>query len=177
MARASARRYAEAVFQIALETGKLDAWLNDLETIKGFTTQAGYLSVIGDPRWSISAKLQYVDQSASRILDEAKNLLKLLVTKGHTRLAGEIFSEYRQLLNQHRGVANASIITAFPLDEQEEKQVMGFLSNLLNKIIILDEEVDPEIIGGIVARVEGKLLDGSTATKLNKLKNYLSATT
>ncbi|MFC1945399.1 ATP synthase F1 subunit delta [Chloroflexota bacterium] len=177
MAKANARRYAEAVFQIALESGKLDAWLDDLETIRGFTAHAGYLTVMGDPRWPVSAKLQYLDKSVSGLSKEALNLLKLLITKGHTPLSKDISSEYRQLLDWHRGVANAKIITAFPLDEQEEKQVTGYFSKLLDKKVTLTKYVNPEIIGGIVARVEGKLLDGSTVTKLNKLKNYLSETT
>ncbi|MGD9143877.1 MAG: ATP synthase F1 subunit delta, partial [Dehalococcoidia bacterium] len=80
----------------------------------------------------------------------------------------------QRLLDTYRGIEPAKVITAVPLDEKDKQKLTERLSAVVGKQVVLKAEVDPEILGGIIARVGGKLLDGSTRSKLAALKRELT---
>ena len=73
----------------------------------------------------------------------------------------------------YRGIETAEVTTAVPLDDKDKKKLAEKLGALVGAKVELKTQVDPEILGGIVARVGGKLLDGSTRSKLAALKKEL----
>jgi F-type H+-transporting ATPase subunit delta len=88
-------------------------------------------------------------------------------------MIGEIAAEYRRLVDIYHGVQTADIVTAVPVDEKEKKKLAESLGALVGARITIKDRVDPAIIGGIIARVDGKLLDGSTRSQLAALKRQL----
>jgi F-type H+-transporting ATPase subunit delta len=78
------------------------------------------------------------------------------------------------LLDSYRGIEQAEVVTAVPLDQGDTQRLSQRLSAVLGKNISIKAEVDASIIGGIVARVGGKLLDGSTRGKLLALKQKIA---
>jgi F-type H+-transporting ATPase subunit delta len=67
----------------------------------------------------------------------------------------------------------ADVITAVPVDDKDKEKLAERIGTLVAKKVLVKPEVDPEILGGIIARVGGKLLDGSTRSKLAALKKEL----
>ncbi len=92
------------------------------------------------------------------------------------RKSYDIAGEYQRLLDGYYGIEPAEVITAVPLDDKDIQKLTENLSALVGKKIVLKSEVDPGVIGGIVARVGGKLLDGSTRSKLAALRRELVGT-
>jgi F-type H+-transporting ATPase subunit delta len=173
----SARRYAEAVFELAAEQDRLDQWSNDLQTIAGFTTEADVARLLTSNRVPNSEKERLLSAGIEKSLfsPQAWNLVRLLLSRNKLHLAPAIAQAYQEMADDRRGVAHATVTTAVPLSDGERQAVEQRLQSITGKRIDVTTVVDPAIIGGIVARVGDQLIDGSTRTRLVALKRRLAA--
>ena len=167
------RRYAQAIFELALEKKELERWQADLERISGAIGDRDFLAALESPKISLEKKTELLSQRLAGLNPLAMNLVYLLVVRAGIGMAGDIAAEYRRLLDSYRGIEPAEVITAVPLDEDDMQELTKNLSAVVGKEVVVKAEVDPEILGGIIARVGGKLLDGSTRSKLAALKREL----
>ncbi len=169
------RRYAQAMFELAREQQQSDRWKADLEAMAQVAGDTTILDVLENPAVSRQQKDDMLGRAAAGISPVVINLVKLLVSRGAVRLLQDIAGEYDKLLDESRGIASGNVITAIPLDEEEKRKLSENIGGLLNKTVELDSAVDPDILGGMVVRVGGKLLDGSTRSKLAALKRQLAS--
>lgn len=167
------KRYAQAVFEIAVEQNAMDKWLSDLEQISSLGADTEVLALFESPKLSFEDKVKIVDQRLPSISLMACNLAYLLVSRNKMNLIGGIVEQYRHLLDVYRGVQHAVVTTAVPLDDNEKEQIKNTLGSLTGKKLELETRVDPGIIGGLVARIDGTLLEGSTRDRLLALKKEL----
>ena len=174
--RAYARRYAQAVFEIALETKELDKWQSDLRKIVGIIGDAALVAFLESPKVHFEDKARLLPERLKEVNPLALNLVLLLVTKGRLSIIGEIADEYQRRLNSYRGIEPAEVITAIPLDDEDKLKLAEHLGAIVGKKVVLKSEVDSALIAGFVARVGSKLLDGSTHSKLMTLKKELAGT-
>ena len=173
-AGSSARRHAQAVFQIALEQDTLDKWQADLDEIASAFGDDELSRVLESPRIRPDQKQALAGQRLAGLDPLARNLASLLVSKGRVALAGDIAGEYKSLLDEHRGVGAVEVITAVPLDSQSESRIVDQMSKATGKRITLTSSVDPDIVGGIVIKIGDRLIDGSTRTKLSAMRSSLA---
>jgi len=103
----------------------------------------------------------------------ALNLACLLVDRGELGIIGDIAEEYHSLLNDYYGIEQAEVTTATPLDDEDKLKLAEQLSMVVDKKVVLEAEVNPGVIGGIIVRIGGKLIDGSIRNKLAVLKQGL----
>jgi hypothetical protein len=106
---------------------------------------------------------------------EALNLALLLVERGLVDLAPRSGSEYEKLYNDYRGQAVAQVTTAIPLDEELRAGISRELQEITGKKILLQERVDPSILGGAIARVGDTLIDGSLKRRFEVLREQIVA--
>lgn len=172
--RTNARRYAQAVFQIAVERAELDRWQSDLSKIVRLGEDAAFTMLLESPRLHFDDKARLLSEQLGGINPLALNLVYLLVAKGGLSLAGEIADEYQRLLDSYHGIEQAEVITAIPLDDKESLKLAERLGTIVGRKVIIKSAVDASLLGGIVARIGGKLLDGSTRSRLEALKRELS---
>jgi F-type H+-transporting ATPase subunit delta len=168
----NARRYARAVFEIALEKKELERWRSDLDKIVAAVGNEAFLAVLESPKIKFEDKSRLLERLGS-IHPLVLNLVRLLIARGGVNMLPEIAAEYRRMLDEYHGIQTAAIVTAVPLDKREEDKLAKILGDRVGKKVVLQPAVAPEIIGGIVARVGGKLLDGSTSSRLTALKKEL----
>ena len=171
--RAYAKRYSQAVFNIALEKKELDRWRSDLEKIAGLVGDAAFVALMQSPKLPFDAKAKLLSEQLGDINPLALNLVYLLVTRGGLGMAGNIADEYQRLLDSYRGIEPAEVTTAVPLDDEDKLRLGERLGAVVGKKVVLKPEVDSSLIGGVIARVGGKLIDGSTRSKLEALKREL----
>jgi len=171
--KAYAKRYSQAVFEIALETNKLDKWQSDLQKIVSVVTNEVLKVFLTSPKFHFSDKARLLAEQLAGIDPLALNLVLLLVNRGRPGIIGDIAEEYRRLLDSYRGIETAEVTTAVPLDDADKLKLAEHLGTIVGKKVVLKSEVDSSLIGGIVARIGGKLLDGSTRSKLAALKKEL----
>lgn len=175
MASATAgKRYAQAIFGIARDTGTIDAWLSDLATIAEVSRHPRAADYLSNPKVSQEAKEAAAARLFPGIQPQAMNLVKMLIARRRVDLAPAIFAAYQDLVNEERGIAEAEVTTAVPLTDDEAEQLRDRLAQVTGKQIVLTRRVDPEIIGGLVARIGDQLIDGSTRTRLAQLRRSLA---
>ena len=171
---ASARRYAEAVFDLASESSAFDAWSRDLALVAEFVSEPEVAGLLASGKVPRDEKLRLLSTGLERqIAPMSWNLVRLLEQRGKTYLAPRILELFQERVDDTRGVANAVVTTAVPLEADERQAVANRLSALTGKQINVTPVVDESIIGGIVARIGDELIDGSTKSRLVALKRRL----
>ena len=172
---ATARRYASAVFELGLESNQVDAWRADLDILASYLGNKRLQFVLREPKIPRDRKEQVVrDLLADKLHPEALNLALLLVERDLVDHATAIYAEFEKRYNDYKGQAIAQVTTAIPLDASLREQISGELSQLTGKRIILQERVDPSILGGAVARVGDTLIDGSLKRRFALLRNQIA---
>ena len=168
------RRYAQAVFELALERNEIDRWQSDLQKIAAVAQDTAFVAALESPKISLDDKVKLLSERLTGISPLALNLASLLAARRRFSMGDDIAGDYQLLVDRHSGIEQAEVVTAVPLDDAD-KQMMGErLSSLTGKKVILKAKVDTRMLGGVVARLGGKLLDGSTRSKLAALKNALA---
>jgi F-type H+-transporting ATPase subunit delta len=169
-----AKRFSQAVFEIAKQRQDFDKWNNDIQKLAAMARNDEYRSVIENPRFSFEDKKKLLDVQLKNISELARNLAYLLTNQGKFGLVIEIESDFQKLWDEYQGIEKAEVTTAIQLDEKEKAKLTAYLSRITGKKVTLTLKVDPGIIGGIIARVGGKIIDGSTGSQLAALKNELA---
>ncbi|MBI2909838.1 MAG: ATP synthase F1 subunit delta [Chloroflexi bacterium] len=171
---AAARRYAQAVFQLALEKNEIDRWAADLEAITDLATRPELLSLLGNPKIPLAEKQRVIREVRPDLASLAFNLVSLLIVKGRLTIAGQIECQYMAMVDAHRGIERAEVVTAVPLDEDDKAKLKERLEAMTGKQVLLTARVEPSILGGLITRIGDRLIDGSTLTNLLTLKRRLS---
>ncbi len=171
----SARRYAEAAFDIAAEGEAFVAWSGDLRTIAEFVERPDVAGVLGGTRVPRSEKRRLLEAGLGGAVGQlALNLALLLLEHGRLELARGIQVAFQEMLDERLNVAHATVTTAVPLADEERSAVAAKLSSLTGKQVDVTPVVDESIIGGVIARIGDQLIDGSTKTRLLALKRRLA---
>jgi F-type H+-transporting ATPase subunit delta len=105
---------------------------------------------------------------------QVRNFLVLLVRQDRLNLLPGILTTFRALLNEHRGIQVVEVTTAEPLDQTGRDLVAARLAQHLDCQVVIETRVDPDIIGGLVARVGDQVLDGSVRGRLDRLRAALA---
>lgn len=171
---AQAKRYAQAVFQIAREAGTFDRWLADLAVLTGLLQDNIFVQALATPNLTAADKALLLKERYPQVGPLAVNLAGLLLGKGRLNLLPGIFEEMQRLYNDFRGIQKAEVTTAVELSREERAQVEKRLSAITGKNISMTTRVDPSLVGGLIARFDGKLLDASTKSRLEALKKEIS---
>jgi len=168
-----ARRYAQAVFEIALETKELDRWQSDLRKMASLGENDALIAFLESPKVQLDDKARLLSEQLNGVNPLALNLVYLLAARGKLRSIGDIADGYQQLLNNYRGIETAEVVSATALDEEDKRRLAEHLGTIVGKKVALKTEVESRLIGGVIARIGGKLLDGSTRSKLEALRKEL----
>lgn len=169
-----ARRYAEAVFEIAEAHDSFDRWTEELQAIAAVQRQPQLAGFVASPAVGMAAKDSLLTQHLEGMSQESMNLVRLLLRKGRFVLAPQIADHYRDLLNEHRGIETAEVTSAVPLSPEETKAIAQRLSAMTGRKVTVEVDIDPAIIGGIVARIGDQLIDASVRGRLQALKRRLA---
>ncbi|MFC1925460.1 ATP synthase F1 subunit delta [Chloroflexota bacterium] len=169
----SARRHAQAVFELAMEKGEIDKWLADLEVVTAALNDPQLAELLENPKIRFSEKENMLQSIIGGIGPLALNLAKMLVAKNRIGIVDGLFDEYTNMVNAYHGRETAEVTTAVSLSDEEKEKVQGKLVEVTGKELVVTAEVDPEIMGGVVARIGDKLIDGSVRTRLKELRKDL----
>ena len=163
-----ARRYAEAFLETASE-----AEIKELLQIGAELERGKTLFYLSLPSFSIHQKEEFLFGFLPALSDNLKRFLLLLLTKRRIAMLPQIIEELLRLKREREGIAEALIRSAIPLLPEEKEHLQRILENKFNKRIILEEEVDPSLIGGFTVEVEGKMIDASLKGFLMRLREKL----
>ncbi len=168
-----AKRYAQAAFELARESGSLNDWLIALSEIGEFMSNPEVARVLENTRVSVDAKMNLLTQALGTLPPLAVNLARLLVRKGRTRLAMEIVTEFQRLADVDQGIEHAKATTAVAMSDSEREALVTRLQAQTGKRIVLETAVDPDLIGGLIIQTGDRLVDASVRARLVALRERL----
>lgn len=175
--RASAARYARALFDVALKESDPVQIERDVASFAQLLSQNTELhNALTNPAIPASSKHQIVDALASRLTmaAPAHKLLLLLADRDRLAMMPDLLDVYRERLREHQQVVRADVTTAAPLGADRVAQLQQKLADITGRKVDMTTNVDPSIIGGVVTRIGGTVYDGSLATQLARLREKLS---
>jgi F-type H+-transporting ATPase subunit delta len=170
----AAKRYAQAAFELAREKGEIDAWERDLTRLADALRSPGAMAFLSSRQAPDQAKEAVLQQALGQPQALVWNLMRLLVAKGRTALLPQIIEAFQELVDEERGIAHAQVVTAVSMSDDERDAIARRLSELTGKHVQIETTEDPEILGGLVARIGDRLIDGSARTRLVVLKRQLA---
>ena len=171
-----AGRYATALFELGLEEKALQQIETDLNRFGEALDAAEDLErLVKSPMFSTEEQ----GRALGAILDElkieglTKNFL-LLVSKNRRLFATpDMIRAFRAMLAEHRGEMSATVTVASKLTDTQVTALKQALKAALGKDVMLDQLVDPSLIGGLMVKVGSRMIDTSIRTKLNSLKHAM----
>jgi F-type H+-transporting ATPase subunit delta len=171
-----ARTYAEALLDAADKQGQTDAVLEELNSLvyDGFPASSQlepffHSRAIGrDKKKEVIAKI-----FRGRTSDIFSNFLFVLNAHDRLDLLRPILIEARLLHEKRTNKVRVQVSTATPLPGDQRDRLIAQLRESLKKEPVLQETVDPNLLGGLVVRVGDWLHDASVQTRLETLKNQL----
>ena len=171
-----ARRYAKALFGLAVEQGKIDAWSASLSSLQQAIERSPELrDVLQNPIYTKEQRRGIVTKLVAALSLEAQpaNLLFLLGDRARLAELASIVSEFGALADAKAGRLRARVVSAAPLDPGAVQHITDRLAAATKAQVILDRVVDPELIGGVVAQVGRLTYDGSIRSQLEDLRRSL----
>jgi F-type H+-transporting ATPase subunit delta len=178
--RAAAHRYAKALFDVALrehvDLNQVDRDLADLAAV--FEQHQTLREVMTNPAVPAPRKRAAMEAivASARPVPVVAKILVMLADRDRLVILPDLLAAYRERLMEHQQVVRAEVITASPLPADRTANLERRLAGITGRHVALTTRVDPQIIGGIVARIGSTVYDASVATQLNKLKGRLTAT-
>jgi F-type H+-transporting ATPase subunit delta len=166
------KRYAQAAFGIALESGTIAAWRAALDDVASVLAESDVAGAFADGRIPIERRLAMVERSLD-VPPLALNLAKLLVSKGRSADARAVADAFGRMADEQEGIVHASITAAVDLSPQQVASIEQRLSSSLGKKVQVTSAVEPGIVGGLVVRVGDRMVDGSVRTRLKRLRREL----
>jgi F-type H+-transporting ATPase subunit delta len=173
----TARRYAKALYELAREAGAAEAVGQEMEQVAAVCAgEAPAREVLTRP-WIKPADRRGVAVAIAQKTGARKlvqDFAGLVAERGRADHLPEIVAAYRGLVDADLGRARAQVRTAVALTEAEKRELAGRLERALGRRIILEEQVDPALLGGFVAQVGSLILDGSLDGQLARLRQRLA---
>jgi len=159
---------------VARDDGTLDQWEEQLEAIGAALADPVAARAFTSPVIPEERKESMLLSAFPNMPPRVQNFIILLARQGRLGLLPDIVNTFRALLNDHRGVQVVEVTTAEPLDQAGRELVANQLARYLNAQVTIEARVDPEIIGGVIARIGDRVLDGSVRGRLDRLRVALA---
>jgi len=173
----TAERYAKALFAAAREAGSPAAVGTELERLQQALAESPEVRDVLSRPWIKAADRRAIavptaeKTGAGRLV---QTFAGLLAERGRMNHLPEIVAAYRALVDEDLGQARAQVRTAVALAPEDKRELATRLERILGKRVLLEEEVDPTLLGGFVAQVGSLIVDGSLDGQLARLRARLA---
>jgi F-type H+-transporting ATPase subunit delta len=178
IAASISRRYARALFSLALEEGRHERIGEELESVAETVQASREARALAEgPRYSPAQRHALVDVLVQKLSLSplVGSFLRLLVDRHRLAEIGAIARSYGEMLDEKVGRVRATVVSAKPLTDEEVRHVREALSAATRRTIVLDSRSDPKIVGGLVTQVGPKVWDGSIRTQLERMRRELKS--
>lgn len=175
MAELIAKRYAAALFDIALEKDSVDKFYTDaLDVYDTINSSEEFLSVLKHPRISGEEKMNVLTSAfAGKIENDILGLFAVAVKKNREAQILDITQAFIDRIKEHKGIATASVVSAKPLSEEQLSRIKQRLESGLQKQVEIESSTDDSLIGGVKISVCGQLIDNTVKRHLAELRKTL----
>lgn len=173
---AVAERYAQALFDLALEHDKLETFLDQLQAVENvFESSSAFRHLLLHPGIERTERRSALRDLAEEwgLEEMIRNFLFILLDNERVQKLEEIERAYRELVDEHQGNVRATVTSAVELDDDQRDAIRDVLSDATGKDVILETELDESLIGGAVTRLGDMEFDGSVKNHLEQLRERI----
>lgn len=171
-----AKRYAIALFELAMENNQLDSYEQEVALVNGiFTQDKQFNQFFSHPRIKTEEKKKVLtDHLQTAISPHVRNTLLLMLDRKRGDCILPMLEQFLQLALKEQSVAEAQVYSVKPLTASEQEEISTMIANKLGKRSLrLENIIDPDIIGGLKIQVGNQIFDGSVSGKLERMKREL----
>ena len=180
-----ARPYAQAAFQVAVESGTLEALSDSLNVAKELLRDGQVGAFLANPSLNDEQRLEFLTSLFAKAAgpssvfaggsEHGRNFLKLLLEYGRVPALPEIAEHFDVLKARVENTVDVTVTSAAALTAAQQAEVAAALEARFGRQINLETEVDENLIGGAVIRAGDVVIDGSLRSRLEGLANALVA--
>ena len=173
----TARRYAEAAFQIAQRDENTEVWLAELDRLATAVSDEAVVRSLEDPQIPFETRHDAFKSlfREHAMLPQVDNMIGLLLRRRRLEAIVDIAREFRRLYNLEQGIVEARATSAAKLSDDEVKALSARLEQMTGGRIELTLSVDPALLGGLQVRMGDLLIDGSVRGRLERLRSRLES--
>jgi F-type H+-transporting ATPase subunit delta len=176
LTRSTARRYAEAAFEIAVRDDAMAVWLAALDVADDRLGGDEVIELMTNPAVAAADRIGVLDRLlGDDVSGPPRNLLALLIRRGRFDLLPDIIREFRRLHRRREGIVEATVTTAAPLDQTAVAAIEARIVAMTGQRVELSVAIDPGLLGGLQIRVGDRLIDASVRGRLERLRTTFSS--
>jgi F-type H+-transporting ATPase subunit delta len=165
-------QYAEALYALAIEQKQAQAMVTELESFI-HQHQGQMAELLKHPKVAVSDKKAIID--GLKLAPLMNHFLYVLIDNNRLSDIGEILKSYQALIDQQNQVLRAKVYSNKPLSKTELEGIKVALQTKLNRIALLENVIDPTIVGGIKIAYEGNVVDHTINHFIASLSETLKA--
>ena len=169
------RRYARALFELANEKNQLTQVSDDLHTIKDICKRSeDFNRLLESPVIKTSEKRRvFLKLFEKRVYPLTYFFLELLLEKNREDMLLLIIEHFMGLLDESRGIVRGDLQTAFPFTDKQLTSLKERLDHLTGKNVVLDQNVNPGLLGGFIVKLDDTVIDTSLKNQLTKMRESM----
>jgi F-type H+-transporting ATPase subunit delta len=167
-----AGRYASALFALARDERQIEAVSRSLDLLaQALVDSRDFAELVASPLVDRKQAGQALAAIAGELSIDpiTTNFLGVLARNGRKNQLRPVIGAFRRLSAEHRGETVAEVVTAHPLKDDQLAALKQQLRSRAGRDVAIETRIDPEILGGIVVKLESQMIDASIRTKLNRL--------
>lgn len=170
-----ASRYAKSIFELSLEQKLEDKLKIDMELIDQICLESrDFLLMLKSPILKHDKKLKILKRTfEGKVSEITLRFFEILCRKYRENILPDIAAVYLQLYNKHKGITVAELTTAIPVSADIRNQIEALVAKATNKKPQIKEQIDEDVIGGFLLKVEDRMIDDTIRGKLNALRRNL----
>jgi F-type H+-transporting ATPase subunit delta len=173
---AIARRYAKALVQLGAEEGAVEKFNTELAAVNSvLEANPGLSAVFRSPAYVIEAKQEILKEIIGKLGLSATvaNFLQLILDRSRLDFLPQIVESYSSFADELSGVIRPTLSSGLPLDKNQIGEIKAALEKSTGKRVVMNVQVDPLLIGGVVTMIGGTVYDGSVKTQINRIEDIL----
>lgn len=170
--------YGKSLYDLAVSETISDEVMKQLEMVQDlFHENEDYICLLLEPSIAKKERLALLDQAFGDALHPyVLNFLKILTEKGILREFRAAAETYRRLYCRDQGIADARVTSAAMLEPEQLKLLREKLESMSGKRVLLQQRVDPSVLGGLLVELDGRQYDGTVKGRLSDLRKKLAET-
>ena len=166
----AARPYANAVYDLAKESGSLESWSDALTNLSAIVADEEMKKLLSSPEMGSQQKSDLIIQiMGDKLTEQQQNLVKLMAENGRLMSMSYVLDQFEVARAKAENKIDAEVVSAFELTAEQTEELANTLKNKLGCEITLTTSIDESLIGGVVIKAGDTIIDASMKSQLDSL--------
>lgn len=174
-----AERYARALLDIGIERKNFEQLGRELDRVVALFESDELRVLFDNPKFGVEARKRVLEELLRRVMVSpiCRNFLYLLADRNRIGVLPQIVAAYHDLADAQDGRIRARVIVAQKLGDPDAARLRTVLQKVTGRPVIIEQEEDPALLGGVITRIGDKVYDGSVRAQLETLRDQLKQAT